>query len=244
MADFEGEEQDGEASPGRDRALTSPASPTRDGGGQTHGAGVGAARQGSRNATIGVSSGVQTDGADDGGYGDQSGFGGRVVDATPSGEVRIRYRDRGSLRSGRDDWVYQGVESAVRRSLGSELIEEEPPSHWGKDRQLKRIRNEIEGLEREIALRRDELGLMGAECELENARTRARDYGYSFSGGGMRLVDPREGIIVGDQEYDVGGERGRGYGRGRDPPEELDARPKRFAESESAKNDSRSRSPR
>jgi hypothetical protein len=88
MADFEGEEQDGEASPGRDRALTSPASPTRDGGGQTHGAGVGAARQGSRNATIGVSSGVQTDGADDGGYGDQSGFGGRVVDATPSGEVR------------------------------------------------------------------------------------------------------------------------------------------------------------
>ena len=51
MADFEGEEQDGEASPGRDRALTSPASPTRDGDGQTHGAGVGAARQGSRNAT-------------------------------------------------------------------------------------------------------------------------------------------------------------------------------------------------
>ena len=58
----------------------------------------------------------------------------------------------------------------VRHSLGQKLIEEEPRTRRGKDPQLKRIRTEIAELEREIALRRDELGLMGAECELENGR--------------------------------------------------------------------------
>ena len=65
MADYEDGELDEEPPPGRDRVLSSPASPRQDRGGQTHGTSVGAAKAGPRNATFGVSSGVQTDGAEE-----------------------------------------------------------------------------------------------------------------------------------------------------------------------------------
>ena len=247
MADFEEDEQVGETPSGRDRVLSSPASPRQDRGSLTLGAGVGVTRDGLKNATIGVSSGVQTDGADEytggaeGSYPRGRGRGGHVVYATPSGEVQFTLEDRGSLGSRLGYGGYRGSGLGARRSLRQEMIEEGLFSHRGKNEQLKRIRSEIGELEREIAVRRDELGLMGAECELESIRQRSGDYSYHTSREGVMPVGPGEGVIVVGRESDVGGERGRGYGRGRDPPEAVDVRRKRFMELDSVKVDSRSR---
>ena len=52
MADYEEGELEEEPPSGRDRLFSSPASPRQDRGGQTHRAGVGAAKEGPQNATI------------------------------------------------------------------------------------------------------------------------------------------------------------------------------------------------
>ena len=153
---------------------------------------------------------MQTDGQGEheggvsGGLRKRWGYGGRLVDATPSGEVQVRMLEgRGLLRGWDPSRDYRGSlreSTGACRSLEHELREEGLRGREDRDVELARVRSEISNLEHAIATRREELYRMDSVLEAGYGRHYAEGYG----GDGYR---EDEGL-TGQREEE------RGYGQG------------------------------